>query len=185
MLTDFQRNISNMEALGTMTQLALHMQPAMAHMQLRKPDQGQLSIQDRASIFANACSPQAGNSSPTILELSNDTEQQPEVKKLRRDLDGLTKQVNEQAEQLANQSAKNESIAESSTASAKESKTAAVAAEHTNTMVQQLLNKMGNHADNECIPSTPTRPRRPPMTPIGYPQQERSACLQWLERMLA
>ena len=52
--------MSNIEALGAMSQLAMRMQPALAHMQLRKPDQGQLSIQDRASIFANACSPQAG-----------------------------------------------------------------------------------------------------------------------------
>ena len=123
-LSDFQRNISNMEALGAMTQLAMRMQPALAHMQLRKPDQGQLSIQDRASIFANACSPQAGNSSPTIttLELPNESEHQPEVKKLRRDLDSLTKQVDQQAEQIANQTAKIDSIAESTTASAKESK---------------------------------------------------------------
>ena len=96
-----------MEALGAMTQLAMRMQPALAHMHLRKPDQGQLSIQDRASIFANACSPQAGNSSPTIttLELPNESEHQPEVKKLRRDLDSLTKQVDQQAEQIANQTA--------------------------------------------------------------------------------
>ena len=120
-LSDFQRNISNMEALGAMTQLAMRMQPALAHMQLRKPDQGQLSNQDRAKLFAIDCSPQAGNSSPTIttLELPNESEHQPEVKKLRRDLDSLTKQVDQQAEQIANQTAKLDSIAESTTVSAK------------------------------------------------------------------
>ena len=179
-LSDFQRNISNMEALGAMTQLAMRMQPALANMQLRKPDQGQISIQDRASIFANACSPQAGNSSPTIttLERPNEPEHQPEVKKLRRDLGSLTKQVDLQAEQIANQTAKIDSIAVSTTVSAKESKAAAVAAAHTNTMVQQLLNKTGSPAVNEWTPTTPTRPRQQPRTPTGLQQQERSTCLR-------
>ena len=172
--------MSNLEAFGTMTQLALRLQPALAQMQTRKPDRGQLSIQDRTSMLANAYSPQAGTSPRTtpILDLSNDSEQQPEIKKLRRDLDGLAKRVDQQAEQIVHQTAKIDSIADSTAASAKESRATAASAAHTNSMVQEILTKMGHAGDNERMLRTPTRPRRPPRSPTGHRLSERSTGLR-------
>ena len=57
MLYDFQRNMSDLEAFGTMAQVAMRLQPALSQLQLRKPDQGQLSIQDRTGLLATAYSP--------------------------------------------------------------------------------------------------------------------------------
>ena len=64
LLYDFQRSMNNLEAFGTMTQMALRLGPALAQMQNRKPEHGQLSIQDHSSMLANAFSPQA-STSPT------------------------------------------------------------------------------------------------------------------------
>ena len=67
LLQDFQRSMNNLEAFGHMTQLALTLQPTLTQLQTRKPEQGQLSIQDRTSMLANAYSTQAGSLLPSTL----------------------------------------------------------------------------------------------------------------------
>ena len=57
MLYDFQRNMSDLEAFGTMAQVAMRLQPALSQLQPRKPDQGQLSIQDRTGLLASYMRP--------------------------------------------------------------------------------------------------------------------------------
>ena len=161
MLQDFQRSMNNLEAFGTMTQLALNLQPTLAQMQTRKPEQGQLSIQDRTSMLANAYSPQAGTPPhPITLDLSNDPTPQPAILKLRSDLDGLAKQVDQQADKIAQQSAKIDSIAETTAASAKESRETAVSAAHTNLMVQEILTKMERDRNPDKMLRTFTRSKK-------------------------
>ena len=169
--------MNNLEAFGTMTQMALRLGPALAQMQNRKPEHGQLSIQDHSSMLANAFSPQP-NTSPTrapAQDLSPDSEQQPELKKMRRELDGLTQRVDRQGEQLVHQTAKIDSIADATAASAKESRNTAATAAQTQSMVQEILARMGRDEDPERMLRTPTRVRRAPRSPTGHRSSGRSA----------
>ena len=122
---------------------------------------------DTPSYHHGSCCPKSSPGIPTrkrLRTLSSHSEPQPEVKKLRQDVDLLTQRVDHHTEMLAYQTARLDNIAGYLSVVAQEAKTVAgtvaQAATLNNTILQQLL-------DNMARPAIGIRDPPPPPPPPG------------------
>ena len=122
---------------------------------------------DTPSYHHGSCCPKSSPGIPTrkrLRTLSSHPEPQPEVKKLRQDVDLLTQRVDHQTEMLTYQTARIDNMAGYLSVVAQEAKTvagtAAQAATLNNTILQQLL-------DNMARPAIGIRDPPPPPPPPG------------------